>query len=144
MKILVKENPNEDHPNVLRPRRLPGRFENLPLKQPLGPAVDASGNLYVANHNSNNILIYNSAYVQQTSETITSGINIPTGLQIDPYGNLWVANYNQSNGGSSGSIAEYTNLAMQSGNTIINGIVGPQNIAFDGLGNFTLITMGAT
>lgn len=108
---------------------------NLPLRQPLGLAVDASGNLYVANHSANNILIYNSSYVQQTSETITSGINQPTGLQIDPYGNLWVANYADSNGGSSGSITEYTNLAMQAGNTVITGIVGPQNIAFDGLAN---------
>jgi hypothetical protein len=101
----------------------------LPLRQPLGLAVDASGNLYVANHNANNILIYNSTYVQQTSETITNGINVPTGLQIDPYGNLWVANY------ANGSITEYTNLAIQSSNTITNGIVGPQNIAFDGLAN---------
>jgi sugar lactone lactonase YvrE len=117
--------------------------QNLPLRQPLGLAVDASGNLYVANHNANNILIYNSSYVQQTSETITSGIKQPTGLQIDPYGNLWVANYAQSNGGCCGSITEYTNLAMQSGNTVINGIAGPQNIAFDGLANLYVNNNGS-
>ena len=72
------------------------------LNNPLGLAVDASSNLYIANHGANQILVYNSGYAQQTAKTITTGIAEPTGLAIDPYGNLWVANY------SSGSITEYT------------------------------------
>jgi NHL repeat len=102
------------------------------LNNPIGLAVDASGNLYVANQGANQILVYNSGYVQQTSKTITSGINTPTGLAIDAYGNLWVANYS---GGASGSITEYTARVMQSANTITDGISGPQNMAFDELGD---------
>lgn len=111
------------------------------LNNPLGLAVDASGNLYVANHGANQILVYNSGYVQQTAKTITSGINTPTGLAIDPYGNLWVANYS---GGASGSIAEYTGGVMQSANTITNGIVGPQNMAFDGNGDLWVNNNGGS
>jgi hypothetical protein len=115
-----------------------------PLNQPLGLAVDASGNLYVANHNANNILIYNSSYVQQTSETITSGIDVPTGLAIDASGNLWVANYGASNGGSEGSITEYAAGVMQSSNTITNGVVGPQNMVFDELGDLWVNNNGGS
>ena len=50
----------------------------FPVFQPYGLALDASGNLYVANSDSK-ILKYNSAYVQQTSKTITKGIGGPTG-----------------------------------------------------------------
>ena len=99
------------------------------LNNPLGLAVDASSNLYIANHGANQILVYNSGYAQQTAKTITTSIAEPTGLAIDPYGNLWVANY------SSGSITEYTAGVQQSANTITSGISGPQNMAFDGLGD---------
>jgi len=121
-----------------------GFAQNLPLRQPLGLAVDASGNLYVANHVGNNILIYNSSYVQQTSETITSGIKQPTGLAIDANGNLWVANYANSNGGASGSITEYTAGVMQSSNTITNVVVGPQNMVLDELGDLWVNNNGGS
>jgi hypothetical protein len=100
-----------------------------PLNSPIGLAVDASGNLYVANQNTNQILVFNSAYAQQTGKTITNGIAEPTGVAIDAYGNLWVANY------SNNSITEYTGGVLQSANTITNEISGPQNIAFDEIGD---------
>jgi DNA-binding beta-propeller fold protein YncE len=37
-----------------------------PLNQPMGMAVDAKGNLYVANHGVNQILVYNSSSQQMT------------------------------------------------------------------------------
>lgn len=37
----------------------------------MGMAVDAKGNLYVANHGANQILVYNSSSQQMTSKTIT-------------------------------------------------------------------------
>ena len=63
-----------------------------PLNQPMGMAVDAKGNLYVANHGGNQILVYNSSSQQMTSKTIASNINGPMQLAFDPLGNLLVAN----------------------------------------------------
>jgi secreted PhoX family phosphatase len=59
--------------------------------------------------------------VQQTSKTITSGVNRPTGLAFDPYGNLWAAN----DVGGSSSVTEYTNGVQNTGNTITQDIVAP-------------------
>ena len=108
-------------------------FAKNHLKTPAGLAVDASGNLYVANDGANQILIYNSTYAQQTTKTITNGVSEPVAVALDQYGNLWVANFKASNGGPTGSITEYIGGVLQSGNTITNGIQGPESLAFDTL-----------
>ncbi len=105
-----------------------------PLNEPNGLAVDAQGNLWVANTGSNNVVVFNSSYQQVTGETITAGISHPTGIAIDPFGNLWVANYNPSNGGAQGSITEYTK-GVQQDPVITKGISFPEAIAIDGAGN---------
>lgn len=101
-----------------------------PLSYPRGLAVDAKGNLYVANSGGNDILVYSPSYGQMTSKTITQNVSNPTGVAFDTLGNLWVANY-----GGGGSITEYTGGKQNSANTITNGILGPNAIAIDGLGN---------
>src|SRR5580658_11018632 len=77
----------------------PGFAATLPLNQPWGLALDASGNLYVANNGADQVLTYNSSYAQKSS--ITQGIHNPTGVAIDLYGNLWVVNE------SNGNVTEY-------------------------------------
>ncbi len=94
--------------------------------------MDAAGNLYVANTNADNILIYNSGYTQQTSKTITQGVSYPQCLAIDPYGNLWAANGNSS-------ITEYTAGVQNTSNTITNGLNTPSALAFDGLDNLWVV-----
>lgn len=101
-----------------------------PLKSPWGLAVDAKGNLYVANTNDNNILVFGPGYSQLTTKTITNGINGPTGLAFDSFGNLWVAN-SQANG-YLGNITEYLNATQQIGATITDGLNAPTALAIDG------------
>jgi sugar lactone lactonase YvrE len=107
--------------------------KNLPLNFPAGLAVDASGNLYVANEDGQNILVYSSAYAQQRTKTITQGLNFPQGVAIDPYGNLWVSN----NAGA--NVTEYTAGVQNTSNTITNGILFPSAIAIDGLDNLWVL-----
>src|SRR5262249_44231816 len=87
------------------------------------------------NSGGNDILVYNASYVQVTAKTITENINTPTGVAFDPAGNLWVANYGPSNGGSNGSVAEYTNGVQDTNNSITNSIRYPNEIAIDHDGN---------
>jgi DNA-binding beta-propeller fold protein YncE len=96
---------------------------------PRGLAVDATGNLYVANSGGNNILVYSPGYVLQKSKTITSGISTPWGVALDPIGDLWVAN-NGSN-----SITEYNGGAQDTGSTISKSILSPEALVFDSAGN---------
>lgn len=105
----------------------PGFAATLPLNAPEGLAVDASGNLYVANFRASEILIYNSSYVQKSS--ITQGIHLPNSVAIDLYGKLWVANQETVD------ITEYSKGKQITAATITDGLSGPGTIAVDGLNN---------
>jgi DNA-binding beta-propeller fold protein YncE len=105
-----------------------------PLNQPNGLAVDAQGNLWVANTGDNDVIVFKPSYAQMTTETIKAGINHPVGVAVDPIGNLWVANYDQGNGGLQGSITEYT-AGVQDDPVITDGVSFPEGLAIDGAGN---------
>jgi hypothetical protein len=59
-------------------------FAALQLKQPAGLAVDAAGNLYVANFGLNNILVYSPKYVQLANKTIKQNISGLEAVAMDP------------------------------------------------------------
>ena len=104
-------------------------FAATPLNNPSALAVDAKGNLWVANQGANNILKYNPSYVLQPKATITAGINTPTGVAVDPLGNIWVVD------SVDGEVTEYVNGIQNTAATITDGIVNPAGLAIDGLGN---------
>ena len=99
------------------------------LNNPSALAIDAKGNLWVANQGANNILEFNPSYVLQPKATITAGINTPTGIAFDPLGNLWVVD------SVDGEVTEYVNGVQNTPATITDGIVNPAGLAIDGLGN---------
>jgi len=113
-----------------------------PLNGPRGLALDAKGNLYVANQNSSQVLVYNPNYVQQTKKSIAAGVSQPVGVAFDSTGNIYVANQ------GSQSITQYSSAGVQNAKfSITNGIDNPWAIAVDALGdlyvsnNFTNITV---
>ncbi len=104
-------------------------FAATSLNNPSALAVDAKGNLWVANQGGNNILKFSASYVLQPKATITAGINTPTGIAFDPLGNLWVVD------SVDGEVTEYVNGVQNTAATITDGIVNPAGLAIDGLGN---------
>ena len=68
-------------------------FAANPLLNPRGLAVDAKGNLWVANKQGGsagigNILAFNPDYERLTNKTITNAILDPTGVAFDAEGNF--------------------------------------------------------
>jgi DNA-binding beta-propeller fold protein YncE len=105
------------------------------ISGPTGLAVDAKGNLYVANFTSNQVLVYGPGHKLITTRTISAGISGPLALALDPAGNLWVANY------SGNSLTGYTptGTALRS-----ISIAGPTALAVDGLRNFWAVSQAST
>jgi sugar lactone lactonase YvrE len=99
------------------------------LNNPRGLAIDAKGNLYVANYGGNNVIVFNPNYV--VTKRIKQGISAPTAVALDPSGNLRVANY-----GAGGSVTEYSPAGVQNtAATITNGILAPGAMTVDGVGD---------
>ncbi len=113
-----------------------------PLNGPRGLALDAKGNLYVANQGGSEILVYNSNYVQQAKKSITAGVSQPVGVALDSTGKIYVANKGTQ------MITQYSSTGVQNTKfSITQGIDNPWAVAVDELddlyvsNNFTDITV---
>ncbi len=100
-------------------------WATTPLATPLGLAVNANGNLYVANYGGNEILVYNPSYVQ--TKTITAGVKGPTGIAFNSQGLMYVAN----SGSASVTVYDATGKQIPTA-TITAGLTNPIAIAVDG------------
>jgi DNA-binding beta-propeller fold protein YncE len=101
-----------------------------PLAEPFGLALDSKGNLYVANFQVGQVLVYNPSYQQIPSKTVTNALRAPTGVAFDINGNLFVSDESYN------TVNEYSpshTLLQQL--TSANGIGGPVAIAIDGVGD---------
>lgn len=100
---------------------------------PRGLALDAKGNLYVGNQNSNQVLVYNSNYIQVPSKSITTGLEQPVAVVFDSKGMAYVANR------GSQSITQYSSTDAQNTTfSITNGINNPWAIAIDAIDQFLI------
>jgi DNA-binding beta-propeller fold protein YncE len=101
-----------------------------PLAEPFGLALDSKGNLYVANFQVGQVLVYNPSYQQIPSKTVTNALRAPTGVAFDINGNLFVSDESYN------TVNEYSpshTLLQQL--TSANGIGAPVAIAIDGVGD---------
>src|SRR5579864_6137137 len=101
---------------------------NPALNYPQGLAVDAKGNLYVANNGGNQVLVYKASYEPVPAMTITKNVSQPTAVAFDSSGNLWVADFGTD------SITEYgPNGVQKPRGTQTKNVHHPLALAFDAL-----------
>jgi DNA-binding beta-propeller fold protein YncE len=98
-----------------------------PLNSPQGLALDAKGNLYVANNTTSQVLVFTPGYALVTSKTVTANVANPVSVAIDSVGNLYVAN------AGSNTVTEYNPGGTQI-HTVYSSEV-PYTVAVDGIGD---------
>lgn len=101
------------------------------LKTPSQVAVDAAGNVYVADAGLGKVLKY--AAGSGTSASIGTGLTSPTGVAVDGAGDVFIAD------SSSGTVYEIpygpSGLNAAGQTTLVTGLGSGLNLAADGLGN---------
>ena len=105
---------------------------------PYGIAVDASGNVWIANWGGSSIseLTYASNYVSANTFSVGSG---PEVITIDASGNVWVTNDSNYQGNTVSELTYISNYTTA--NTFSVGS-GPAGIALDFTGNVWVVNQG--
>ena len=99
---------------------------------PRGIAIDASGNIYVANAGNGTVVKVTPG---GAITTFASGFQNPQGLAINASGDLFVANASDSTG-NDGSVQEVTpNGNTGKVSTFLSNLEGPTGVAVDAAGN---------
>ncbi len=127
------------------------------LNHPYDLAIDATGNIYIADQNNNRIRMVNTSGIINTIAGYTfapgfsgdggpatsAGLSSPKGVDVDASGNVYIADYNNyrirkiNTSGIISSIAGTgTNASTGDGNMgIASDILSPINVKSDNLGN---------
>ena len=109
------------------------------INNPAAAAVDASGNLWIANTTGNSVteLSHAGSVLSGASGFTAGAITAPSALALDPSGNVWIANGNST-------LTELSQAGTNVGTSPFTGggLSTPTSIAFDGLGNVWLSNSG--
>jgi hypothetical protein len=109
------------------------------ISAPSGAAIDASGNVWIANAGSSSVtgLSHTGAILTGAAGFQAGGVNAPTAIAIDTTGDIWVTNGNSTLTELS-SVGAALNGSPFSG----GGLSTPTSLAFDGLGNVWISNSG--
>jgi streptogramin lyase len=102
-------------------------FISSGLSAPRGVAVDAQGNVYIADSANNAIEEWNPG--TQALNTLVSGLNKPAGVAVDGQGNVYIADT------SNNAIKEWNAATGQVIALVSTGLNGPVGVAVDSQGN---------
>ncbi|MFZ0957189.1 MAG: Ig-like domain repeat protein [Candidatus Sulfotelmatobacter sp.] len=108
------------------------------LNNPQGVAVDASGNVYIADTGNNRVLIetrVGNTYTQTT--VVGSGISSPSAVAVDESGNVYIADT-----GNNRVLIETLSEGTYTQTTVGTGLSGPQGVAVDESGNVYISDTG--
>jgi len=97
------------------------------LNAPQGVAVDAQGNVYIADTGNNAIERWNAA-TQQVIPLVSSGLSAPTGVAVDSSGNVYIADSGND------AIKEWR-AGTQIVTTLVAGLADPYGVALDAQAN---------
>jgi streptogramin lyase len=109
------------------------------ISSPSAVAVDASGNLWIANSATSSVTELSHTGVAASGSPYTAGgITAPSAIAIDGSGNAWIANYTTS------TITELSSAGANVGSSPFSGggLNEPSSISFDGLGNLWVSNYG--
>lgn len=118
-------------------------FDTLPIvasstitvgSAPTGIAFDSSGNIWVANRDSNNVTELSST--GSTLNTFATGGTTTRGIAIDTSGNLWVTS------GGTNAVKELSSSGSVLGTFTVGS--SPRNLAIDASGNVWVCNNGTT
>ena len=104
---------------------------------PAGAAVDASGNVFVADTGNSAVKEILAAGGYTTVNSLGSGLKTPTGVALDGAGNVFVADYGNNDVKELVAASGYTAI-----NTLGNGLTGPYGVAVDASGNLFVTELG--
>jgi sugar lactone lactonase YvrE len=103
--------------------------------QPEGVAVDAAGNVYVADTQNEAIEKWTAASNSMTT-VVSSGLHSPEGVAVDKAGNLYIADTGSS------TIKEWMATDHTLLTLISSGLNSPEGVAVDGAGNVYIADTG--
>ncbi len=105
------------------------------LNTPEGLAVDASGDVFIADSSDFVIKEYDPS-TQQVTTLVSSGLSDPAGVAVDALGNVYIADtFNNA-------IKEYSPATQQVTTLVSSGLTGPEGVAVDATGNVFIADTG--
>ena len=107
------------------------------LSVPQGVAVDASGNVYIADTGNNRVLMETLSAGAYTQSTVVSGLSSPSAVAVDGSGNVYIADT-----GNNRVLIETLSAGTYTQATVGTGLLGPQGVAVDGIGNVYIADTG--
>ena len=138
---LRRESAGKRDANTRRPTAQPAdRRSAVGVNHPQALALDARGNLFVANGNgSNTVTMYSPPYGGAPAATITTGVDDPVSLAFDSGSNLFVVNRRVA-------IRSPSTRRRIRGTptTISNGLNAPNSLALDSRGNLFVANLNRT